>query len=252
MQIGSCSYTRYRRWKDVRGSLHPSNASYRPPGAAEGVYGGGSLGDGLTPIAGQSRTFLNGFWGFFCMGQLSREQQARVESLLPDAERIACSFCGGRSPDIISTAYLAACTAVLSHDPTKGASINTWLYRAVVQALQNSWRAEWKHQHQQIDSHNEPAVWDEDRVGIEDMIATLPKKHRELFRQVVLMGTPYKLLSERAGVSKQRLHQIVCRCKQRLRVRFSWMRDDYSRLAKKSTGRRTSSPARKNAMAHAS
>ena len=183
--------------------------------------------------------------------RLTPEQQRTVETLMPDAERFARSICHRWNGDIQSTAYMALCEAVVSHDPAKSA-ITTWIYLKVRRALQTEWLAELKHQHVPLPQPNHLGgcdkslvVCDDDMLVVEDMIHLLPVKHRDIFREVVLKGTTLKLLSIREGVSKQRIHQIVQSCKKRLWSKLSWMQETYSRSANGSTTPPSSSPGKK-------
>jgi RNA polymerase sigma factor (sigma-70 family) len=183
--------------------------------------------------------------------RLTPEQQRTVESLIPDAERIAQSICHRWNDDIRSTAYMALCDAVATHDGSKSV-ITSWVYTKVRRALQTEWRAERRHDHHHINKSNEPAVYDDDTVVVEDLLRTLPAKYREIFREVVLRGSTLELLSTRTGVSKQRIHQIVRSCNTRLRSKLSWMQEVYSRSAKESTMPLPSLPEETGEMGQAS
>lgn len=200
-------------------------------------------------------------WGILMnTPRLTSEQQVTVKTMMVDAERIAHYLYGRLSDDELSECYVALCKAVATHDPSKS-SLGTWLYNCIRNQLSTHKRKEAK---QPIPFSQLKGDWSSiparesgttiplllnplpyNQIGIEgeEILDCLPSRHRAIFRAWALQGESLDTISAREKVSKQRVHQIVCWCREKLKRALDCSSDDTLTPAKRSTKRRRIKPA---------
>lgn len=152
--------------------------------------------------------------------KLTPEQQKLVESLRPYLITMAARKCPG-DEDARSVAFEAACRAAKRYKPDRGTSFKTycvWFVRGTLKdyirgKLQNRERMKTNCPPITVPVNN-PGI---EEFEIEDLLTVLPKRDRQMFRLWHLDNYTLQQISNMYSISRERVRQIIERCKARLR-----------------------------------